>query len=66
MPDEPTTTVSVPGSSPSDADPSVGVGANGTVYFGYVASDGKPAVAVSHDQGSTWSAPQTVGNLKTA
>jgi CARDB protein len=51
----------VPGSSPSDADPSVGVGANGTAYFGYVGSDGKPAVAVSHDQGSTWSAPQTVG-----
>ncbi|HEY3527901.1 MAG TPA: sialidase family protein [Nocardioides sp.] len=51
----------VPGSSPSDADPSVGVGANGTVYFGYVGSDGKPAVAVSHDQGTTWSAPQTVG-----
>jgi hypothetical protein len=51
----------VPGSSPSDADPSVGIGANGTVYFGYVGSDGKPAVAVSHDQGSTWSTPQTVG-----
>jgi hypothetical protein len=51
----------VPGSSPSDADPSVGVGANGTVYFGYVGSDGKPAVAVSHDQGTTWSTPQTVG-----
>jgi hypothetical protein len=51
----------VPGSSPSDADPSVGVGANGTVYFGYVGSDGKPAVAVSHDQGSTWSTPQPVG-----
>ncbi len=51
----------VPGSSPSDADPSVGIGSNGTVYFGYVGSDGKPAVAVSHDQGSTWSTPQTVG-----
>src|SRR3954452_11115004 len=32
----------IPGSSPSDADPSVGVGANGTVYVGYVGSDGKP------------------------
>jgi hypothetical protein len=51
----------VPGSSPSDADPSVGIGANGTVYFGYVGSDGKPAVAVSHDQGTTWSTPQPVG-----
>lgn len=51
----------VPGSSPSDADPSVGIGANGTVYVGYVGSDGRPAVAVSHDQGSTWSTPQVVG-----
>lgn len=51
----------VPGSSPSDADPSVGVGANGTVYVGYVGADGRPGVAVSHDRGSTWSAPQTVG-----
>jgi len=51
----------VPGSSPSDADPSVGIGSNGTVYFGYVGSDGRPAVAVSHDQGSTWSTPQTLG-----
>ena len=51
----------VPGSSPSDADPSVGIGSNGTVYFGYVGSDGRPAVAVSHDQGSTWSTPQVLG-----
>src|SRR3954451_4226910 len=51
----------VPGSSPSDADPSVGIGSNGTVYFGYVGSDGRPAVAVSHDQGSTWPSPQAVG-----
>jgi hypothetical protein len=51
----------VPGSSPSDADPSVGIGSNGTAYVGYVGSDGRPAVAVSHDQGSTWSTPQTVG-----
>jgi hypothetical protein len=51
----------VPGSSTSDADPSVGIGSNGTVYFGYVGSDGKPGVAVSHDEGSTWTTPQTVG-----
>ena len=51
----------VPGSSPSDADPSVGVGANNTVYFGYVGSDGRPAVAVSHDHGQTWTDQQTVG-----
>jgi hypothetical protein len=52
----------VPGSSPSDADPSVGVGANGTVYFGYVGSDGRPGVAVSHDRGQTWTDQQTVGS----
>ncbi len=32
----------VPGATPGDSDPSVGVGANGTVYFGYVGADGKP------------------------
>ncbi len=51
----------VPGSTPSDADPSVGVGANGTVYFGYVGSDGRPAVAVSRDKGATWSNNQPLG-----
>jgi hypothetical protein len=39
----------------------VGVGANGTVYLGSVGSDGRPRVAVSHDQGSHWSTPQIVG-----
>jgi hypothetical protein len=51
----------VPGTSPSDADPSVGVGANGTVYFGSVGADGEPAVAVSTDQGRTWTNGQHVG-----
>ncbi len=51
----------VPGSTPSDADPSVGVGKNGTVYFGYVGSDGRPAVAVSRNKGATWSNNQPVG-----
>ncbi|MGN6782270.1 MAG: CARDB domain-containing protein [Marmoricola sp.] len=51
----------VPGTTTSDADPSVGVGSDGTVYFGYVGSDGRPGVAVSHDDGQTWSAPQHVG-----
>ncbi|NUR07425.1 MAG: hypothetical protein HOQ22_07420 [Nocardioidaceae bacterium] len=41
----------VPGTSPGDSDPSVGVGANGTTYFGYVGADGKPGVAVSRDRG---------------
>lgn len=51
----------VPGTSASDADPSVGIGANGTVYFGSVGSDGEPAVSVSTDQGRTWINTQHVG-----
>ncbi|HEX2895320.1 MAG TPA: sialidase family protein [Marmoricola sp.] len=51
----------VPGTSASDADPSVGIGANGTVYFGSVGSDGVPAVAVSTDRGKTWTNGQQVG-----
>jgi hypothetical protein len=51
----------VPGATPSDSDPSIGVGSNGTVYFGYVGADGKPGMAVSRDQGKTWTDRQTVG-----
>ncbi len=51
----------VPGATPGDNDPSVGIGDNGTVYFGYVGADGKPGVAVSRDHGDTWSDLQTVG-----
>jgi hypothetical protein len=51
----------VPGTSASDADPSVGIGANGTVYFGSVGSDGEPAVTVSTDRGTTWVNSQHVG-----
>lgn len=51
----------VPGTSASDADPSVGIGSNGTVYFASVGSDGEPAVAVSTDRGKTWTNSQHVG-----
>ncbi|GAA2136852.1 hypothetical protein GCM10009844_03380 [Nocardioides koreensis] len=51
----------VPGTTPGDSDPSVGTGANGTLYFGYVDGSGKPGVAVSTDRGATWSTPQAVG-----
>ena len=51
----------VPGATPGDSDPSVGVSANNTVYFGYVGADGKPGVAVSRDHGKTWTDRQTVG-----
>src|SRR4051795_671358 len=51
----------VPGSTPGDSDPSVGIGSNGTVYFGYQAADGHAKVAVSHDHGETWVHGQDVG-----
>ncbi len=51
----------VPGSTPGDSDPSVGIGSNGTVYFGYVGADGKPGVATSTDRGQTWQDNQPVG-----
>jgi len=51
----------VPGTTPSDSDPSVGVGSGGTLYFGYVDGSGTPGVAVSRDQGKTWTDRQSVG-----
>jgi PKD repeat protein len=64
----------VPGSgSPKSGlvDPSVGIGLNdvgkpagqvpNTIYFGYNDSDGTAKIAVSHDRGITWNAPQNVG-----
>ena len=52
-------------------DPSVGIGANdvgkpagqasNTIYLGYQAADSHPHVAVSRDQGGTWSNDQDVG-----
>ena len=42
-------------------DPSVGVGAQGRVYFGYQRNDGHPWIAVSDDRGLTWHDNQDVG-----
>jgi hypothetical protein len=42
-------------------DPSIGIGAGNTVYFGYEAGDGHPRIAVSHDHGQTWSPSVDVG-----
>ncbi len=47
--------------SNSGTDPSIGVGAGNSVYFGYEAGDGHPRIAVSHDHGATWSASVDVG-----
>jgi len=43
------------------SDPSIGIGAQGSVYLGYEAGDGHPRIAVSHDHGATWSASADVG-----
>lgn len=53
----------IPGaySSTSGSDPSVGIGANGTIYVGYQDVSGHPKVAVSHDRGVTWSTPFDAG-----
>lgn len=37
-----------------DTDPSVGIGADNTLYVGYQNSDGHPHIAVSTDHGDTW------------
>lgn len=48
-------------SSPADWDPSVGIGALGTVYFGYKNGDGTAHMAVSIDHGKTWVRDYDVG-----
>jgi len=47
--------------SGTGSDPSVGIGAGNTVYYGYEAGDGHPRIAVSHDHGQTWWASSDVG-----
>src|SRR5438270_2720614 len=49
------------GSHQTKSDPSVGVGTDGTLYFGYQANDGHPHIAVSTDKGVTWSKDTDVG-----
>src|SRR3954471_1694018 len=51
----------VPGSPAGSSDPSLGIGADGTVYFGWSNGDGHAYAAVSHDQGVTWTHIQDVG-----
>lgn len=45
----------------NDRDPSVAIGNDGTVYFGYQAGDGHSHVAVSKDRGLTWISDSDVG-----
>jgi PKD repeat protein len=51
----------VTGSHPNSNDPSLGIGADGTLYFGYADNDNHPKVQVSHDKGTTWSIPTDLG-----
>lgn len=51
----------VPGSSPGDTDPSVGIDNAGKIYFAFANGDGRPMVATSSDKGVTWSTPIDVG-----
>jgi hypothetical protein len=50
-----------PQSSPGDSDPSVGVAADNSIYYGFVNGDGKPEIARSTDRGATFSTPVNVG-----
>ncbi|HEY0078553.1 MAG TPA: Calx-beta domain-containing protein, partial [Pyrinomonadaceae bacterium] len=57
----------VPGSTPGDTDPSVGIGTPdpttgiSPIYFGYANGDGRARIAVSRDRGKTWTDNQDVG-----
>lgn len=55
------TVYNVTGSTPGSGDPSVGVGAAGRVYFGYVDGNSHPRIETSDDNGKTWSNNQDVG-----
>ncbi len=42
-------------------DPSIGIGTEGRIYFGYQRSDGRPWIAVSDDGGVGWQHNQQIG-----
>ena len=52
----------IPNSTDSASDPSLGIGANGTIYYGYSDNgDSVAKVAVSRDKGRTWTTIRDVG-----
>lgn len=55
------TVYGVTGSTPGSGDPSVGIGAKGRVYFGYIDGTGHPKIATSDDNGQSWQNNQDVG-----
>jgi hypothetical protein len=55
----------IPNSTDSASDPSLGIGGNGTIYYGYADNgDSTPKVAVSRDKGRTWTTIRDVGASK--
>jgi PKD repeat protein len=55
------TVLPIPDSTLGDWDPSVGIGKNGTLYFGYADETGNAKIAVSRNRGASWEASQDVG-----
>jgi hypothetical protein len=51
----------VTGSTPGDSDPSIGIGHNGTLYFGYQGADNHARIATSRNHGVSWANGQDVG-----
>ncbi|HEY0069259.1 MAG TPA: S-layer homology domain-containing protein [Chloroflexia bacterium] len=51
----------VPITADQFSDPSVDIGADGTLYFGAIDIDGNPLALVTTDRGETWSDPVNVG-----
>jgi hypothetical protein len=52
----------VPNTIMSRWDPSIGIGAEGTIYFGYAnLGDDRPRVVISRDKGKTWTDDTDVG-----
>ncbi|HKF42609.1 MAG TPA: Ig-like domain-containing protein [Thermoanaerobaculia bacterium] len=51
----------IPFSIPGAVDPSVGIGADGTLYFGYQNGDGRAKIAISHDKAVSWTDAGDVG-----
>jgi hypothetical protein len=51
----------VPGSTSGSSDPSIGIGANNRLYFGFANSDNAAAIAATDDEGLTWSPIYDVG-----
>jgi hypothetical protein len=57
----------IPDSNPAPGivDPSIGIGANGTIYYGYANSNGAPSIAVGHhvNHQIVWTSNQDVGSV---